>query len=620
MVYPLAKLRIWRINMLIKLFEFRVPLLLLSILLLCQCTKAVNSTEPILIVNKNNKELKNPYSLPTATYLSLAGSQEGFEKQNSLISAAGRLITEGQWKQGSAILAQTGELTVEQTNEKNLLLAKIDFMRDKPKEAIAKLARIKEPEKLSLYNQVQFHEQLAKSYRAVGNYSESVAERIKLESLLPNEESRISNRRTLWLTLTSLPQAELNTMSLEASDKSEIQGWLQLAVISRKYRNNSKSLLASLDQWQTRFNDHPANYILPNPLDSISDKLLSPPKQVALLLPLSGSLSGPGNAIREGFMAAYKTNDGEEVTKIKIYDTNKGDITNTYQKAISEGADYVIGPLTKAHVAIIAAMDHPVPTLLLNDTDTMTQDNSYSMGLSPVNEAIQVATKAQSKGYRKALIIAPSNDWGDEITKAFTHQWTEGGGLVIDSLRYSAKDDLNKSIRSFLQITDSQEREKKLKQVLGYDLQSTTSRRQDFDMIFLLAFPSKARQIMPLLKYYYAGDVPVFATSSVYGGSANALKDKDLDGVIFCDMPWVFSHQMGTRSWPEQFNSYNRLYALGMDSYALATQLNQLILFPADGSNDSTGILYLKPTKQVARVLEWGQFKQGLVHSLGDTV
>ncbi|HFE0988205.1 TPA: penicillin-binding protein activator, partial [Legionella pneumophila] len=86
------------------------------------------------------------------------------------------------------------------------------------------------------------------------------------------------------------------------------------------------------------------------------------------------------------------------------------------------------------------------------------------------------------------------------------------------------------------------------------------------------------------------------------------------------DMPWVFSHQMGTKNWPEQFNSYNRLYALGVDSYTLATQLNQLILFPADGSSDSTGILYLKPTQQVARVLEWGQFKQGLAHSLGDTV
>ncbi|HAT1596366.1 TPA: ABC transporter substrate-binding protein [Legionella pneumophila] len=603
--------------MLIKQLKLRMVLVLVSIFLLCQCTKTVNSTEPVV---KANKKLKNPYSLPTAAYLAMAKSQEGHVKQSALISAAGRLITDGQWKQGTAILAQTEELTVEQANEKNLLLAKIDFMRDKPRDALAKLAKIKEPEKLSLYNQIQFHEELAKSFRAIGSYSESVSERIKLESLLPDEESQANNRRALWLTLTSLPQAELNTMAVEAVDKSEMQGWLQLAVISRKYRNNSKSLLAALDQWQMHFSSHPANQILPNPLDSISSKLLTPPKQVALLLPLSGPLSSPGNAIREGFMAAYKTNRVDESTKIKVYDTSKGDITNTYHQAISDGAEYVVGPLTKAQVATIASLDHPVPTLLLNDTDTSTQNNSYSLGLSPVNEAIQVAIKAKSKGYRKALIIAPNNAWGNEVAKAFTNQWNADGGLVVDTLRYAAKQDLNKSMKDFLQITNSQEREKILKQVLGYNVQSTTSRRQDFDMIFLLAYPSKARQIMPLLKYYYAGDVPVYATSSVYSGSANALKDKDLDGIIFCDIPWVFSHQMGTKNWPEQFNSYNRLYALGMDSYTLATQLNQLILFPADGSNDSTGILYLKPTQQVARVLEWGQFKQGLAHSLGDTV
>nr|WP_230305076.1 penicillin-binding protein activator [Legionella pneumophila] len=617
MVYPLAKKQIWRINMLIKQLKLRMVLVLVSIFLLCQCTKTVNSTEPVV---KANKKLKNPYSLPTAAYLAMAKSQEGHVKQSALISAAGRLITDGQWKQGTAILAQTEELTVEQANEKNLLLAKIDFMRDKPRDALAKLAKIKEPEKFSLYNQIQFHEELAKSFRAIGSYSESVSERIKLESLLPDEESQANNRRALWLTLTSLPQAELNTMAVEAVDKSEMQGWLQLAVISRKYRNNSKSLLAALDQWQMHFSSHPANQILPNPLDSISSKLLTPPKQVALLLPLSGPLSGPGNAIREGFMAAYKANRGDESTKIKVYDTSKGDITNTYHQAISDGAEYVVGPLTKAQVATIASLDHPVPTLLLNDTDTSTQNNSYSLGLSPVNEAIQVAIKAKSKGYRKALIIAPNNAWGNEVAKAFTNQWNADGGLVVDTLRYAAKQDLNKSMKDFLQITNSQKREKILKQVLGYNVQSTTSRRQDFDMIFLLAYPSKARQIMPLLKYYYAGDVPVYATSSVYSGSANALKDKDLDGIIFCDIPWVFSHQMGTKNWPEQFNSYNRLYALGMDSYTLATQLNQLILFPADGSNDSTGILYLKPTQQVARVLEWGQFKQGLAHSLGDTV
>lgn len=88
-------------------------------------------------------------------------------------------------------------------------------------------------------------------------------------------------------------------------------------------------------------------------------------------------------------------------------------------------------PLTKTQVATIASMEHPVPTLLLNDTDTSTQSNSYSLGLSPVNEAIQVAIKARSKGYKKALIIAPNNAWGNEVTKAFINQWNEDGAILL---------------------------------------------------------------------------------------------------------------------------------------------------------------------------------------------
>ncbi len=491
-------------------------------------------------------------------------------------------------------------------------------MRDRSKPALAKLAEIKEPDTLSSYNQLEFHELLAQVYRVTGSPLESITERIKLESLLADDEAQIKNRRTLWFTLINLSQPELDTLAIETSNQSELKGWVQLAIISRKYRDNSQSLLAALDQWQSHYYKHPANNILPNPLDSISGKLLSKPNKVALLLPLSGPLSGPGNAVRDGFMAAAKSNENN--TEINAYDTDKGDVAELYQKAISEGAEYVVGPLTKNQVAAVAKIDHPVPTLLLNDADVNLQDNTYLFGLSPLSEASQVAIKARSKGYRRALVIAPKNEWGSEVTKAFSTQWKQNGGQLVDILSYAASDDMNKNMQNFLKVSESQVREKQLKQVLGQSIQSLASRRQDFDMIFLLAYPSKARQIMPLLKYYYAGDIPVFATSSVYGGSANALKDKDLDGIIFCDIPWVFSHQMGTRNWPEQFNSYNRLYALGMDSYALATQLNHLILFPADGSIETNGTLYLKPSQQVARVLEWGQFRQGLAHSLGDVV
>ncbi|MFI4962707.1 MAG: penicillin-binding protein activator [Legionellales bacterium] len=362
------------------------------------------------------------------------------------------------------------------------------------------------------------------------------------------------------------------------------------------------------------------NSILPNPLDRTASKTPEVPKKIALLVPLSGALTGPGNAIREGFMAAYKAKAAKTETKVQVYDTETGDILGIYQQALDEGADYVVGPLTKSHVGAIAAINHPVPTLLLNDSDTVMQDNSYLFGLSPINEAIQVAIKARSKGYGRALIIAPKNDWGVDVVKAFSTQWMEQEGQVTDVFSYSVNEDMNKGIRDFLQITDSEKREKQVKAVLGQGLQTLTNRRQDFDMIFLLAYPSKARQIVPLLQYYYAGDVPVYATSSVYAGSADALKDKDLDGVIFCDIPWVFSHQMGSRNWPEQFNSYNRLYALGMDSYAIAAGLKQLKVFPADSLKGTTGSFYLKPSQQIARVFEWGQFKQGLAHSLGHNV
>ncbi|QMT61894.1 penicillin-binding protein activator [Legionella sp. PC997] len=604
------------------LIKIRAFFLLTSTFFLCQCTTAVNPPEMAAPVPapKVEKKIANPYSKPTANYLTQAKNQEGIEKQESLLLAAGRLISEGQWRQGAAILAQTSELTPELRDEKNLLLAQIDLIRDRPKTALNKLANISETNSFSAYQKIQLHELLAQAYSREGKQLEAINERIKLETLLADQESLDNNRRTLWLTLTRMPQTELSNLATQASTQPVFQGWIQLALISRKYRDNPKSLLVALNQWQSQYNNHPAGTILPNPLDSMANKMRPQPKKVALLLPMSGALQGPGTAVRDGFMAAYKNNNSESSMQVKSYDTNKGDIASLYQNAIDEGADYIVGPLTKSQVATVAALPHPVPTLLLNDADTNIQENSYSFGLSPANEATQVAIRAKNKGYNRALIIAPGNDWGKEITKAFEQQWQKGGGRIVGTLRYGASDDLNKKMKDFLQISDSQQREQKLRELLGQRIQPIISRRQDFDMVFLLAYPSKARQIMPLLNYYYAGDVPVYATASVYSGSANPLKDKDLDGIIFCDIPWVFAHQAGTRNWPEQFNSYNRLYALGIDSYTLATQLNQLMLFPADKSRNGEGILYMQPSQHVARVFEWGQFKQGLVHSLGETV
>lgn len=581
--------------------------LFVTALFLSQCTK-VPDVEIHPVSKKEVVINSTPYSLPASAYLAMAKNQSEIERQNLLIMAAGRLIYDGQWRDGLRALAETANLPPAQASQKSILLAKADMIREQPRSAITKLSGVRELSSLPAFYQVQYHEILALAYEAEGNPAESVVERIKLSSLITDINASKNNRRVLWLTLTKLPIAELNTLAVEANEDTELKGWMELALIPRQKKENAQTLFSMVEQWQKQYPSHPANQLLPSPLSVIKPYLSATPKQVAVLLPMSGPLAGPGAAIRDGFITA--ANNG--ATKVRVYDTASAEITSLYQQALSDGADYVVGPLAKADVAKIAVIEHPVPTLLLNDLDSSASANAYQFGLSPANEAKQVAAQASKKGLKHALIIAPEGSWGDEIVAAFTSQWRSNGGKVVDRLAYSNATDLNVGVSNLLHVSASQDREKQIKQLLGRNIQSTPRRREDFDMIFLLAYPSKARQIMPLLKYYFAGNVPVYATSTVYAGSLNVMKDKDLDGIIFSDMPWVFTHQMGQKNWPEQYNSYSRLFALGMDSYALTTQMNQLLLFPAMGIDDKSGVLYLNPSKQVARIPAWGQFKGGV--------
>ncbi|WP_280522018.1 penicillin-binding protein activator [Candidatus Coxiella mudrowiae] len=67
-------------------------------------------------------------------------------------------------------------------------------------------------------------------------------------------------------------------------------------------------------------------------------------------------------------------------------------------------------------------------------------------------------------------------------------------------------------------------------------------RREDFDTIFLVANSRQERQIIPLLRFYYADDVSIYATSAIY--SPSVIIDYDLDGMIFDDMPWVLAPEL----------------------------------------------------------------------------
>jgi uncharacterized protein len=582
----------------------KLVLFISCLLILSNCSK--------LTTNKhfqNKQQLDNPYTMPADAYLALANNQEGEEKQALQLLAAGQLIFDGQWKQSASILSQIKPSTEELTKEKYLLLAKIDLIREQPNAAISKLSNVHNTSNLPIYYQVQYHEMLASAYFTTHHPVESVHERIKLEELLPDSLSKTNNRLALWMALTTLSGPEVSMLAAESPEDNLLNGWIQLADISRKHYKSPEIMLASLEKWQTNFPNHPGNYILPQSLNNIKNHLFAPPKKIALLLPLTGQLSGPGNAIKDGFMDAFKESPRRYNVNIQIYNTNAENIKKLYQQAIKDGADYVVGPLSKPKVTEIAKLDHPVPTLLLNDSEVKPQNNAYQFGLSPTNEARQVAAKIHKKGLSRALVIAPEGAWGKDIVDAFAGQFRSNGGQIVETLYFNSEDDLTNSIRELLHVSPNDNHRKKIEKTEEEDQKPL--RREDFDVVFLVAYPTKARQIMPLLRYYYAGNIPVYATSNVYSGSINTMKDRDLNNIIFCDMPWVFSHQAGNRNWPEQFNSYNRLYALGMDGFALSTQLNKLLLFPAMGINNKSGVIYLNNGQEISRILVFGKFQDG---------
>lgn len=590
--------------------RFQLLLIVLLVLFLANCS-TITETSP-----RQSQSILSPYTLPATAYLAMAKKQTGEEQQELLIMAAGRYLQEGKWQEGNAILTQINPQSWETADEKKILQAKVFLARGQTNAVLTTLGGVSNLRQLSDYYQAEYHDVLAQTYQKQNNLILSVSERIKLEPLLSDEQTQQNNRRALWLSLSHLPIEELETLTLETPKGSVIQGWLKLATISRKYHLRPQTMLSQLEQWREEYPRHPGIGLLPYSLDEMRQHLYPPPKKIALLLPLTGVLAGPGLAIKEGFLAAFEASGASKFMHVRFYDTNALAIAALYEQAYAEGAELIIGPLTKSDVAKVAELEHPVPTILLNDVRTPLPPDTFQFGLSPQLEARQVAARARKEGYSRALIIRLDNAWGEDIANAFQDQWLSSGGEVIDTLGYQPQDNFNQRIRGILHIDASESRARQIKQLLGRSIESIPHRRQDFDMIFLVAYPSSARQIKPLLNYYYAGDVPVYATSSVYGGSLNTMRDRDLNGIIFCDLPWVFLHNLGDKNWPEQFNSYSRLYALGVDSFTLSTMLNELLLFPA--INNENGILYLNTNHQISRILAFGQFREGRPERLPD--
>lgn len=570
-------------------------------------------------------------------YLDLAGKSTVPQTYEYQIMAAEAFFNAGELQQAEHWLNQAPprDLPARLQAHHALILAQIAYAKQDYPQTLNGLNAIRNPKVLSRKQQEQYFNLLATSYTAINKPLESAQARSQLDEILLMPYQKKANQEALWKSLSRASNKNLEALA-QSNDKDAFTGWVQLAYLLRTAQVSG--LNQATRQWRQDFPNHPGQKYLGPQVDEVAqyrNSQITYPKQIALLLPLSGTHKKAAEAIRDGFLTRYYSNSQFQLAKpsIRIYDTTAvTDMKHLYLQAVEEGAQFVIGPLMKENVYELSSLsrrDMRVPILALNQNKDIKNipPYFYQFALSPENEAEQLAQFAAQKQLQNAVVVVPNNKWGTRIIDSFGDRYSLLGGHVVSTIQVSSNEDQAKAVRELLNVENSRARSQAIKYSIREKVHFQPRRRQDIDVIIMAAPPEQARQIKPLFDFYFAQDIPVLATSSVYSGTPDPSKDRDMNEVVFCDMPWLLanaqqeqtSKDLITQHWPSESSFYARLYAMGVDAFELSARMNQLSSSRQNEYPGATGYLSLGPNQMVERRLLWAQFKDGKPNLLGNS-
>jgi len=346
---------------------------------------------------------------------------------------------------------------------------------------------------------------------------------------------------------------------------------------------------------------------------------------IALLLPISGRNGAAALQVRDGFMTAFYQQPSAERSQIRVYDTGSTSIAEAVTHAAEEGADFIVGPLTKEEITAASELAIRRPAILaLNflPDDKPAPPSFYQFALSPEDEARAVARRILADGHRAGIAFVPASDWGTRVLTAFTQELQAGGGTILSSAAIdTGLTDYADPITQALRISDSEARRKRLESVLGTKLQFDPRRRADVEFIFAAVSANMERLLRPQLRYHFASDIPTYATSEAFEPDPRA--NEDLEALMFPDMPWMLGSELADAvrdaartAWPNGGARRGRLFAFGFDAYRLAIALRDHPGMSTVSLDGLTGHLTLDRDGRVRRELSWAQLRNGELHLL----
>ena len=597
---------------------------LLAALLASSCTVPVTQPgrEPTdrKLVTQAEKLSRDGDHLGAAQAFEQAAAQAPGELRDRFVLRAAReYLRADQTDQASALLKQVSTtLPSADFALRAAVAAEIDLKQQKPDRALAELDRIPQP--LPREDVSDLLALRARALFALNRPAAGVTTALERERGLNGQDEVRANRRLIWQGLQQSAAGNADFTAPPGSSAT-VTGWLELGRSALTAARNPFTANEDLADWRSRYPSHPANSLLTEDVLPELGVGLDYPTQIALILPLSGRQQGSGVAVRDGFLAALLQQEQSKRPVVNVYDSAEMGATTAYRRAIADGAQFVVGPLTKDDVTAIATSgEATVLTLALNQTgdEVSVPSLMFQFALDPEDEARQVAQRAASDGRMRGLLLLPNNEWGRRVFKAFDTELKTLGGTIAAMRFYDPEArDYSTPITQLLLIDESRARANSLSATIGTHLEFEPSARGDAQFVLVGAQPVQGRSLRPALRFHLAEDLPVYATSEIFEPDAEA--NNDLDGVIFPDMPWVISPdavstQLRTalsKHWPTRARGRGRLYAFGFDAYRLVPLLKAGKFGNEHTVPGMTGLLAIDSKGRVRRELDWAQVAGG---------
>jgi uncharacterized protein len=455
----------------------------------------------------------------------------------------------------------------------------------------------------------RFAELRARAFTLNGDFADAARERARLNELLDPVE-RVANEHEIKELIGKLSPEQRRTLQRTLMRTDPVFKWLNGA----RSAQDSDSFAESLSSTEGA--------------QKLVETAMIPRARVskiALVLPRSGPLAPAAKAVMDGIFAGYFHDASDARPEIRIYDSGSTieSADAALQQAVADGAEQILGPMQRDQVThIFANATVAIPVLALNyaDSGVLPPERSLQMALLPEEEAAAAASRMRAKGLATASVLAPDDEFGKRAAGAFEAKFVALGGQIAERSFYPANStDQASAIRTALGVSESQNRISLIRGIIAMPVTAQATRRYDIDALFLAARPAQARTLIPQLKLYDADDWPMLATSHIYAGSPSARIDADLNGVEFCDAPWIFgiaSAEVPSKSqvvnMPSAAGAGGRLFAFGIDAYRISSHLEWLSDNPGDAISGATGTLSADTRGSVRRVPVWSRFVEGV--------